>query len=85
MPMSALSSDRPTSSEMTVPPVRTAISCRFDLRLSPNPGALTAQTLRPPRSLFTISVARASLSTSSEIMRSGRWVLTTCSRMGITL
>jgi len=37
---------------------------RFALRLSPNPGALTQHTLRPPRSLFTMNPARASLSTS---------------------
>ena len=34
-------SSRPTSSEMTVPPVRIAISCSISLRRSPKPGALT--------------------------------------------
>jgi len=32
------------TSEITVPPVNTAKSCKLVLRLSPNPGALTAQT-----------------------------------------
>ena len=41
------------------------------LRRSPKPGALTAAALNVPRSLFTIRVARASPSTSSEMMRSG--------------
>src|SRR5579872_6078472 len=44
----AFSSDRPTSSEITVPPVRIAISCSMALRRSPKPGALTADTLRMP-------------------------------------
>mmetsp|Transcript_28121 Transcript_28121/g.68242 ORF Transcript_28121/g.68242 Transcript_28121/m.68242 type:complete len:305 (+) Transcript_28121:254-1168(+) len=68
---SAVSSLRPTSSEMTVPPVRTAMSCRVALRLSPKPGAFTAATCIPPRSLLTTSVARASPSTSSATMTSG--------------
>jgi hypothetical protein len=54
-----------------VPPVRMAMSCSMALRRSPKPGALTAQTLRVPRSLFTTSVARASPSTSSAMIRSG--------------
>src|SRR4030088_1914181 len=41
----AFSSDKPTSSEMTLPPVRTAMSCNMALRRSPKPGALTATTL----------------------------------------
>lgn len=45
---------------LTVPPVSTAMSCRLALRLSPKPGALTAHTLTPARSLFTIRVASAS-------------------------
>mmetsp|Transcript_11324 Transcript_11324/g.25756 ORF Transcript_11324/g.25756 Transcript_11324/m.25756 type:complete len:213 (+) Transcript_11324:529-1167(+) len=72
----------PRSSEMTVPPVRTAISCMLALRLSPKPGAFTAQTLRPPRSLFTIRAARASDSTSSAITTRGLPTLAQCSRMG---
>mmetsp|Transcript_42345 Transcript_42345/g.128225 ORF Transcript_42345/g.128225 Transcript_42345/m.128225 type:complete len:210 (-) Transcript_42345:693-1322(-) len=73
---------RPVSSLMTSPPQRTAMSCSRALRWSPKPGALTAATCRPPRSLFTTSVARASPSMSSAIMRSGCWSLATCSRMG---
>ena len=34
----------PISSEITVDPVKTAISFNIALRLSPNDGALTAQT-----------------------------------------
>ena len=60
------------SSEITWPPVRTAMSCSICLRRSPKPGAFTAATLRPPRSLLTTSVASASPSTSSAMMRSGR-------------
>ncbi|RUS21669.1 hypothetical protein BC937DRAFT_91907 [Endogone sp. FLAS-F59071] len=40
----AFSSLMSSSSENTVPPVRIARSPRIDLRLSPNPGALTAAT-----------------------------------------
>lgn len=40
-------------------PVRMARSCRFDFLFSPKPGALTATTFTPARSLFTMSVARA--------------------------
>ena len=65
--MVAFSSDRPTSSEITVPPVRVAMSCSMALRRSPKPGALTAATLRMPRMLLTTSVASASPSTSSAI------------------
>mmetsp|Transcript_20549 Transcript_20549/g.45883 ORF Transcript_20549/g.45883 Transcript_20549/m.45883 type:complete len:241 (-) Transcript_20549:702-1424(-) len=79
---SAVSSFRPTSSEMTVPPVSTAMSCSVALRLSPKPGALTAATLIPPRSLLTTRVARASPSTSSATMTSGFCILTTCSSSG---
>jgi len=67
----AFSSFRPTSSLTTVPPVSSAMSCRFALRLSPKPGALTAQTLRPPRSLLSTSEASASDSQSSAMMSSG--------------
>ena len=47
------------------------MSSSMALRRSPKPGALTAATLRPPRSLLTTSVASASPSTSSAMMRSG--------------
>ena len=69
--MSADSSLRPTSSEITVPPVRIAMSCSMALRRSPKPGALTATDLKVPRILLTTSVDRASPSTSSERMSSG--------------
>lgn len=39
--------------------------------MSPKPGALTQTTLSPPRSLFTMKPASASLSTSSAITTSG--------------
>ena len=68
----AFSSDRPTSSEITVPPVRIAMSCSMALRRSPKPGALTAATLTMPRMLLTTSVASASPSTSSAMTSSGR-------------
>jgi hypothetical protein len=48
-----------------------AMFCSIALRRSPNPGALTAATLSPPRSLFTTNVASASPSTSSAMTRSG--------------
>mmetsp|Transcript_14657 Transcript_14657/g.43565 ORF Transcript_14657/g.43565 Transcript_14657/m.43565 type:complete len:209 (-) Transcript_14657:692-1318(-) len=79
---SAVSSFMPVSSEMTVPLVSTAMSCSVALRLSPNPGALTAATLTPPRSLLTTSVASASPSMSSAMITSGFCSLTTCSRSG---
>ncbi len=47
------------------------MSSSMALRRSPKPGALTAATLRPPRSLLTTSVASASPSTSSATMSSG--------------
>ncbi len=62
------SSLRPTSSEITLPPVRIAISSSMALRLSPKPGALTPSTLIVPRSLFTTRVASASPSMSSATM-----------------
>ena len=80
--MSAVSSFMPTSSEMTVAPVSTAMSCSVAFRLSPKPGALTAATFIPPRSLLTTSVASASPSTSSAMITSGFCVLTTCSSSG---
>ena len=67
---------------MTVPPVRTAMSSSMALRRSPKPGALTAATFRPPRSLLTTSVASASPSTSSAMMSSGLPDCTTASRTG---
>ena len=51
---------RRDAARLTVPPVSVAMSAREALRLSPNPGALTAQTLTPARSLLTMRVASAS-------------------------
>ena len=78
----AFSSDRPTSSAMTVAPVRMAMSCSMALRRSPKPGALTAQTLMMPRRLLTTRVARASPSTSSAMISSGLPDLATASSTG---
>ena len=60
-----LSSFRPASSLITIPPVRIAISSSICFRRSPNPGAFTARMFKVPRSLFTTKVASASPSTSS--------------------
>ena len=67
----AFSSFRPTSSEITCPPVRVAMSCSMALRRSPKPGAFTAADLKVPRILFTTRVASASPSTSSAMISSG--------------
>ena len=47
------------------------MSSSIALRRSPKPGALTAATLRPPRSRLTTRVASASPSTSSATISSG--------------
>ncbi len=78
----AFSSLKPTSSEITWPPVSTAMSRSISLRRSPKPGAFTAQTLSVPRSLFTTSVASASPSTSSAMIRRGFPACATFSRIG---
>src|SRR5439155_331144 len=65
------SSLSPTSSEMTWPPARMAMSWSMALRRSPKPGALTATDLNVPRILLTTRVARASPSTSSAMITSG--------------
>ena len=70
------------ASEITVPPVRIAISSNIALRRSPKPGALTAATFRLPRILFTTKVANASPSTSSAMIMIGRPVWLVCSRIG---
>src|SRR5271166_4079086 len=54
------SSLTPSSSEISWPAVRIAMSSSMALRRSPKPGALTAATFRPPRSLLTTRVASAS-------------------------
>ena len=58
------------------------MSSSMALRRSPKPGALTAATFKPPRSLLTTSVASASPSTSSAMMSSGLPVCTTASSTG---
>ncbi len=73
---------RPTSSEITVPPERIAMSCSISLRRSPKPGALTAFTLTMPRMLFTTRVASASPSMSSAMICSGLPALATASSTG---
>ena len=60
-----------SSSVITSPPVKIAISSSIALRRSPNPGALTATALNVPRNLFTTNVASASPSTSSAIINNG--------------
>src|SRR5262249_1930218 len=76
------SSLMPRSSEIISPPVSTAMSCSMALRRSPKPGALTAATFKPPRSLLTTSVASASPSTSSAMISSGLPDWTTASSSG---
>jgi hypothetical protein len=61
----------PRSSLMTWPPVRIAMSSSIALRRSPNPGALTAATFKPPRNLLTTKVTKASPSTSSATISNG--------------
>ena len=78
----AFSSLNPTSSEITCPPVRIAISWSIAFRRSPNPGAFTAATFSVPRSLLTTRVARASPSTSSATIKSGLPICATFSRIG---
>ena len=58
------------------------MSSSIALRRSPKPGAFTAATFSPPRSLFTTRVASASPSTSSAMISSGRPDCTTLSSSG---
>ena len=62
---------KPLSSEITVPPVKIAISSSIAFLLSPNPGAFTAAIFSEPLILFTTKVANASPSTSSAIINNG--------------
>lgn len=78
--ISAVSNERPTSSLITVPPVKIAISARMAFLLSPKAGALTAAILSPPLNLLRTKAAKASLSTSSEIRRRGLYSLAATSR-----
>ena len=73
---------KPLSSEITVPPVRTAISSSIAFLLSPKPGAFTAAILRDPLSLLTTRVANASPSTSSAIINRGLLDWATGSKIG---
>ena len=72
----------PKSWEITCPPVRIAISSSIAFLLSPKPGAFTATTFNPPLNLFTTKVAKASPSTSSEIIINGLPDCTTASKRG---
>ena len=76
------SSLNPKSWEITWPPVNIAISSSIAFLLSPNPGAFTATTFKPPLNLFTTKVANASPSTSSEIIIKGLPDCTTASNNG---
>ena len=67
----AFSNLKPLSSEITVPPVKIAISSNISFLLSPKPGALTAAIFKDPLILFTTKVASASPSTSSAIINNG--------------
>ena len=58
------------------------MSSSIALRRSPKPGAFTAATLRPPRSLLTTSVASASPSMSSATISNGLPLCTTASSNG---
>ena len=73
---------RPTSSDITVPDVKIAISSSIALRRSPKPGALTAATLTIPRILLTTRVAKASPSISSAIINKGLLAFATPSSNG---
>ncbi len=78
----APSRESPTSSEITVPPVKIAMSSSIAFLLSPKPGALHAAALTVPLRLFTTRVARASPSISSAIINSGLPALATDSNRG---
>eukprot|EP00732_Lithocolla_globosa_P002867 Lithocolla_globosa_v1_NODE_2031_length_2200_cov_406.434033.p2 type:complete len:232 gc:universal NODE_2031_length_2200_cov_406.434033:1822-1127(-) len=70
-PTSILSNLMSLSSLKTVAPVITPISSSVALRLSPKPGALTAQTWSWPRSLLRTRVPSASPSMSSAMIKRG--------------
>ena len=73
---------KPLSSEITVPPVKIAISSSIAFLLSPNPGAFTAAIFKEPLILFTTKVANASPSTSSAMINKGFPVCATGSKTG---
>ena len=62
---------KPLSSEITVPPVKIAISSNIAFLRSPKPGAFTAAIFNAPLNLLTTKVAKASPSTSSAITSKG--------------
>ena len=70
------------SSEISSPLVKIAMSSSIAFLLSPKPGALTAAIFNPPLSLLTTKVARASPSTSSEIINKDLPDCTTFSKRG---
>ena len=72
----------PSSSEITCPPVKIAISCNISFLLSPYPGAFTATTEKVPLNLLTIKVVNASPSTSSAIISNLEPDCTICSNRG---
>ena len=82
--ISICSSFKPTSAEITWPPVRIAMSCNIALRRSPKPGALTAAEAKVPRIRLTTKVESASPSTSSAIIKSGLLACATFSSTGRT-
>ena len=67
----------PKSSEITVPPVKTAMSSSWALRRSPKPGAFTATTLKVPRILLRTKVGKASPVMSSAMINRARPSCTT--------
>ena len=67
---------------MTVPPVSMAISSSIAFLLSPNPGALQADTFTTPLILLTTNVAKASPSTSSAIISNDFPAFATASNKG---
>ena len=70
----------PTSSEMTVAPVRMAMSLRIAFLLSPKEGALTAATLILFWTLLRMRLVRGSLSMSSAMIRRGLFFWMAASR-----
>src|SRR5438094_4678590 len=72
----------PRSSVIALPPVTVAMSSSMAFRRSPKPGAFTAQVCSVPRNLLTTSVASASPSTSSAMIKRGLPARATCSSSG---
>ena len=73
---------RPMSAEITVAPVRIAMSSKIALRRSPNAGALIATLGKVPRMRLTTSVDSASPSTSSAMITKGLLAAETFSKIG---